>query len=32
MAAFWPTADSDPSSGARVAELAGIWRDKPKIV
>ncbi|MEU9619191.1 dihydrofolate reductase family protein [Streptomyces sp. NPDC048155] len=32
MAGFWPTADSDPSSTAPVAEFAGIWRDMPKIV
>jgi dihydrofolate reductase len=32
MAAFWPTADSDPSSTAPVVEFAGIWRDMPKIV
>jgi dihydrofolate reductase len=32
MAGFWPTADEDPSSPKPVAEFAGIWRDKPKIV
>src|SRR5512147_2524110 len=32
MAAFWPTADHDPSAPAYVAEFARIWRDKPKIV
>jgi dihydrofolate reductase len=32
MAAFWPTADADPDSSPEVAEFAGIWRDKPKIV
>jgi dihydrofolate reductase len=32
MAAYWPTADSDPASTAPVAEFAGIWRDMPKIV
>jgi dihydrofolate reductase len=32
MADFWPTADLDPSSSARMVEFAGIWRDMPKIV
>jgi dihydrofolate reductase len=32
MAAYWPTADADPSSSAPVAEYAAIWREKPKIV
>jgi dihydrofolate reductase len=32
MAGFWPTADADPASTAPMAEFAGIWRDKPKIV
>ena len=32
MADFWPTADQDPDSTATMAEFAGIWRDKPKIV
>jgi dihydrofolate reductase len=32
MAGFWPTADADPSSTGPVAEFAGIWRDKPKVV
>src|SRR6266571_736262 len=32
MAAFWPTADTDPSSTATVVEFARIWRDMPKIV
>jgi dihydrofolate reductase len=32
MAAFWPTADTDPSSTEPMVEFAGIWRDKPKIV
>lgn len=32
MAAFWPTADADPSSSAPMVEFAGIWRDMPKIV
>lgn len=32
MSAFWPTADSDPSCPAPVAEFAGIWRNMPKLV
>ena len=32
MAAFWPTADTDPEASAPVAEFAGIWREMPKIV
>src|SRR5256884_1204956 len=32
MAAFWPTADSDPSSTKPMIEFARIWRDMPKIV
>jgi dihydrofolate reductase len=32
MAAYWPTADRDPSSTATVVEFARIWRDMPKIV
>jgi dihydrofolate reductase len=32
MAEFWPTADADPASPPRMAEFAGIWRDKPKFV
>jgi dihydrofolate reductase len=32
MAGFWPTADKDPSSTARMIEFARIWRDMPKIV
>jgi len=32
MASYWPTADTDPSSTATVAEFARIWRDMPKIV
>ena len=31
MAAFWPTADADPSSTGPMVEFARIWRDKPKI-
>jgi dihydrofolate reductase len=32
MAAFWPTADADPTSSPAVVEFASIWRDTPKIV
>lgn len=32
MAAYWPTADADPSSTPAEAEFAGIWRDMPKVV
>jgi dihydrofolate reductase len=32
MAAYWPTADQDPSSPASIVEFARIWRDKPKVV
>ncbi|MBD0292681.1 MAG: dihydrofolate reductase family protein [Jiangellaceae bacterium] len=32
MAAFWPTADKDPSSMAPMVEFAGVWRDKPTMV
>ena len=32
MAAFWPTADRDPSSTPPMVEFSRIWRDKPKIV
>jgi dihydrofolate reductase len=32
MAAFWPTADADPSSSPPMVEYAGMWRDVPKIV
>jgi dihydrofolate reductase len=32
MAAFWPTADADPSSTGPMVEFARIWRDMPKIV
>ncbi len=32
MAAYWPTADQDPSAPEYVKEYARIWRDKPKIV
>jgi dihydrofolate reductase len=32
MAAFWPTADTDPASTEPMVEFAGIWRDMPKLV
>ncbi|WP_309112403.1 dihydrofolate reductase family protein [Saccharothrix sp.] len=32
MAAYWPTADREPSATPAEVEFAGIWRDKPKIV
>ena len=32
MAAFWPTADTDPASTPPMVEFARIWRDMPKIV
>ncbi|MFN8159145.1 MAG: dihydrofolate reductase family protein [Candidatus Nanopelagicales bacterium] len=32
MAAYWPTADTDPSSAPVEKEFAGIWRDMPKVV
>jgi len=32
MAAFWPTADADPSLSGPMAEFAGIWREMPKVV
>jgi dihydrofolate reductase len=32
MAAFWPTADMDPSSTGPMVEFARIWRDMPKFV
>ena len=32
MAAFWPTADTDPLSTKPMIEFARIWRDMPKIV
>jgi len=31
MAAFWPTADTDPASTEPMIEFARIWRDMPKI-
>jgi dihydrofolate reductase len=30
MAAFWPTADSDPACAPHVARFAPIWRNMPK--
>ena len=32
MAAFWPTADTNPVSTGPMIEFARIWRDMPKIV
>jgi len=32
MAAYWPTADTDPDSTPVEKEFAGIWREMPKIV
>ena len=32
MAAFWPTADEDPSTPQFEVEYARIWKSKPKIV
>lgn len=32
MAAFWPTADEDPSAPPYVVEYARIWKDMPKVV
>jgi dihydrofolate reductase len=32
MAAFWPTADTDPASTGPMVEFARIWRDMPKLV
>lgn len=32
MAAFWPTADTDPASTPPMVEFARIWRDMPKVV
>jgi dihydrofolate reductase len=32
MAAFWPTADRDPTASPPVVEFARIWRDMPKFV
>lgn len=32
MAAYWPTADEDPSNPDFVIEFSRIWKEKPKIV
>jgi len=32
MAAYWPTAESDPSATAPMLDFARIWSPKPKIV
>jgi dihydrofolate reductase len=32
MAAYWPTADQDPTASGPEREFARIWRDMPKIV
>ena len=32
MAAYWPTADSDPSNPSVIIEFARIWKDMPKVV
>jgi len=32
MAAFWPTADQNPSAPPHQVEYAQVWRDKPKLV
>jgi dihydrofolate reductase len=32
MAAFWPTADENPSAPPHVIEYARIWKSKPKVV
>lgn len=32
MAAFWPTADQDPSAPPYIVDFARIWKEKPKIV
>lgn len=32
MAAFWPTADEDPSAPGFVVEYARIWKQMPKVV
>ena len=32
MAAYWPTAEDDPSATPAMIEFARIWRDTPKIV
>jgi dihydrofolate reductase len=32
MAAYWPTADADPSTPDYMVEFSRIWKDKPKVV
>ena len=32
MAAYWPTAEDDPSATPAMLEFARIWRDTPKVV
>lgn len=32
MAAYWPSADTDPSNSAVMVEFSRIWKDKPKVV
>jgi dihydrofolate reductase len=32
MAAYWPTADDDPSAPAPIVDFARIWKTKPKVV
>ena len=32
MAAYWPTAESDPSATDYMLDFAGIWNAKPKVV
>jgi dihydrofolate reductase len=32
MAAYWPTADKDPSTPDYMVEFSRIWKDKPKVV
>jgi dihydrofolate reductase len=32
MAAYWPTAESDPSASDYMLEFARIWNQKPKVV
>jgi dihydrofolate reductase len=32
MAAYWPTADTDPAAPPTIREFAAIWKDTPKIV
>ena len=32
MAAFWPTADTDPDAPPEVVDFARIWRDTPRVV